>query len=238
MLELIKIKFRELIKDKNYLAENIKVKAKPLSSEEAIGNPEQDDYPIQKGKEFMMQANFKGACGQAFTDMFGDYEGSLNDILNMDLNNNFRRAVFISTVNAVMKYMGRVEKTIHCKDQAPVVCAKKMVAYVKENYQGSKITLVGLQPRMLEQMSKEFSVRVNDMDPDFIGSKKFGVTIDPPEKMEENLRWSDLVISTGTTVVNDSVQSVMSDKPVLFFGVTISGVAELLGLNCFCSEAC
>lgn len=237
MYQIIKDKFNILIKGKEILDQHIQVKAKPLTSEEAIGNPECNDYPIQKGKEFMMQADFRGAKGQAFTDMYGDFEGSLAEVLSMELNNNFRRAVFISTVNAVMKHMGLVDKTIHCKDSQPATCAKKLVEYVKKNYNITRVALVGLQPRMLEQLDQEYIVRVNDMDPDFIGKEKFGITIDPPEKMEENLNWCDLVISTGTTLVNNSIQKVLKDKPVLFFGVTISGASQLLGLKCFCSEA-
>jgi len=77
-----------------------------LSPEEAIGTPEDDDYPLMKGRERLMEAVFKGARGQAFTDMFGDFGGSLEDIANMDLKNNFKRAVFIATLNAVMRHAG------------------------------------------------------------------------------------------------------------------------------------
>ena len=48
--------------------EIVKVKARTLSTEEAIGNPEADDFPLQKGKERLMQAQFGRGLGQAFTD--------------------------------------------------------------------------------------------------------------------------------------------------------------------------
>jgi len=237
MILEIKNHFLDLIKDYDFENEQITIKAKPLSATEAIGNPEHDDYPIQKGKEALMQAEFKGSYGQAFTDMYGDFEGSLSEILNMDIDNNYRRAILISTINAVMRNLGHVNQTVHCKDNDPVICSQKLVTYVKDNYGSPKITLIGLQPRMLEHLTKDFEIRVNDMDNDFIGKTKFGIQIDPPEKTKENIDWCDLIIATGTTVINDTITSLNNNKPIVYFGVTISGTAKLLGLTDFCSES-
>ena len=101
----LKRRARNSWEDRGLLAERIVIKAKALSTEEAIGNPDEDDFPIQKGKEKLMQAEFLGSCGQAFTDRYGDFEGSLGDVLTMPLKNNFRRAVFVSALNAVARSM-------------------------------------------------------------------------------------------------------------------------------------
>jgi hypothetical protein len=45
-----------------------------------------------------MQAEFAGSFGQAFTDMYSDFEGTLQDVLAMELNNNYRRAIFVATL--------------------------------------------------------------------------------------------------------------------------------------------
>ncbi|MCK5230941.1 MAG: hypothetical protein KAR13_11780, partial [Desulfobulbaceae bacterium] len=71
--EELKHRALELLKDKNLLNERVQVKARPLSTKEAIGNPEDDDFPLQKGKERLMQAEFLGAKGQAFTDSYGNF---------------------------------------------------------------------------------------------------------------------------------------------------------------------
>ena len=47
----------------------------------------------------MMQAEFAGRFGQAFTDMYGDFEGTLQDVLAMELNNNYRRATYVSEMS-------------------------------------------------------------------------------------------------------------------------------------------
>ena len=119
MYDIIKERFSAIIEERNLGSEEVRVIAKTLTPEEAIGNPEDDDYPIQKGKERLVQAEFKGSQGQAFTDMFGNYEGKISQIIEMDLSNNFRRAIFISTVNSVMRHLGMVDKTVHCKDKGP-----------------------------------------------------------------------------------------------------------------------
>ena len=234
MYDIIRKKFSDIVDENKLGDEEVSVFVKTLTPTEAIGNPEHNDYPIQKGKERMMQAEFKGSQGQAFTDMFGNYKGKLSQIIEMDLSNNFQRAIFISTVNAVMRQLEMVDKTIHCKDKGPKDCSQELVRYIKKEFNKPRIALVGLQPRMLEELSAEFEVRVTDLDKENIGKQKFGVMIDSPKKTEENLTWCDVALVTGTTLVNDTASAFRIDKPVIFFGVSIAGPARLLGLTHFC----
>jgi hypothetical protein len=181
-----------------------------------------------------MQAEFRGCLGQAFTDMYGNFSGRLSDIVAMDLKNNFRRAIFISSLNAVMRYLGLVTKTVHCKNNEPPECSQELVKFVERNYGNPKIAFVGFQPRMVQAISPRFELRVTDLDEDNIGKEKFGVIVDGPEKTQQNLDWCHLALVTGTTVVNGTFRQFTSSKPVVFYGVTISGVAKLLGLNHYC----
>jgi hypothetical protein len=121
--ENLKEKMFKISRDQKLLSEPVTVRARVLTTEEAIGNPEADDFPLQEGKERLMQAEFHGAMGQAFTDQYGDFEGLLKDVFEMRLENNFRRAVFVSTVSAVLRHLGRIEKTIHCRNKEPTECA-------------------------------------------------------------------------------------------------------------------
>jgi uncharacterized protein (DUF4213/DUF364 family) len=181
-----------------------------------------------------MQAEFRGAKGHAFTDHYGNFNGRLLDIAEMELTNNFRRAVFVASLNAVMNYLGLASKTVHCKDKQPRECAAELASYIKENYGQPKIAMVGFQPRMVEELAKHFELRVSDMDEANIGQEKFGVKIDGPDRTKENLKWCDIALVTGTTIVNDTIDQFLTDKPVIFYGVTIAGAAELAGLNRFC----
>lgn len=56
-----------------------------LTPEEAIAINERKDYPILTGQDVMLQASYRGARGQAFTDAPADYSGTLEEILSMDI---------------------------------------------------------------------------------------------------------------------------------------------------------
>jgi hypothetical protein len=230
----IREKFLRLIKEHGLEGEEVIVKAAALSPEQAIGNPEDKDYPLVKGMERLMQAEFRGAKGQAFTDRYGNFSGRLVDIANMELSNNFRRAVFIASLNAVLNYLGLTERTVHCKDKQPRECAAELVSYIKENYGQPRIAMVGFQPRMVEALAPQFELRVTDMDAANIGQEKFGVKIDEPSHAQENLEWCDIALVTGTTIVNDTIDQFLGEKPVIFYGVTIAGAADLEVLERFC----
>ena len=226
--------FITLVKENNLETQEVVIRAKALTPEEAIGNPEDKDYPLIVGRERMMQAEFRNTCGQAYTDMYGNYSGKLSEIAGMELKNNYRRAIFISSLNALMRYLGLVDKTMHCKDNEPRECGFKLVEYIVAKYGNPKIAVAGFQPRMVESLAKSFKVKVTDMDYANINAEKFGVIIQSPQKTKEHLDWCDIVLVTGSTIVNDTITNFLIDKPVIFYGVTISGAAKVLGLEDFC----
>ena len=80
--EELKKRFLELCRQQNLLGEHIDVRARALTTEEAIGNPEGNDFRLQLGKERLMQAEFRAEFGQAFTDRFGDFAGTLFGLLS------------------------------------------------------------------------------------------------------------------------------------------------------------
>ncbi|MDD2587016.1 MAG: DUF364 domain-containing protein [Syntrophomonadaceae bacterium] len=227
-------KFRSIVEKHDLLEEEITISGRTLSVKEAIGNPERKDYPIVKGKEKLMQADFKGVKGQAFTDMAGDFQGTLKEILSNHPENNFERAVLISTLNAVCKHVGLVDRTIHCHDEQPEHCADQLVKHIKEKFGTPRVALIGLQPAMLEKLAAVFPVRAVDLDPDNIGKTKFGVEIEKAENTDEVLEWCEIIVATGSTVVNATITQYCKDKPALFFGTTGAATCCLMGLERFC----
>jgi len=234
--EEIRKRLFDICRTEELLSQPVQVKARVLTPEEAIGNPEADDFPIQKGKERLMQAEFLGSMGQAFTDQYGNFEGVLGDILKIDLKNNFRRAVFVSTMNAVLRYLGRIENTIHCRDQEPAECAGELVSYIQAKHGKCKIVMVGFQPRMVESLASQFPLRVLDMDPGNIGDEKYHVTIEGPDKTDEAVAWAELLVVTGTTLANCTIENFLGKKPILFYGTTIAGAAYLMDWERFCAR--
>ena len=56
----------------------------------------------------------------------------------------------------------------------------------------------------------------------------------------EALEWSDIVIATGSTLVNGSIDEIAcraSGKSLYFYGVTMAAAAYELGLNRLCYES-
>ena len=233
----LKSKTLQLCRRNHFLDEKIIVRARSLSSEEAIGNPEGDDFPLQKGKERLMQAGFREAFGQAFTDRFGDFEGTLKEIFHMPLDNNYRRAVFVAALNAVLRHLGLIEGTIHCHDQGPAECAVQMASHIRRQFGRVKVTQVGYQPCIVETLARTFPFRLLDLDPENIGQEKFGSMVEGPEATGEAVDWAELLLVTGTTLTNNTVGRFLIGKPVIFYGTTIASAAYLMGWNRFCSKS-
>jgi len=235
----IKERFFNLIKEKNLMSSKVEVvSARTLTPQEVIGRPERDDFPLLKGKEVMLQADFKGSLGQAFTDMPGNYSGTLREVFEIPLVNNFRRAIFVASINAVLRHLNYISKTVHCRDKEPGECAAHLVNYIKERFGNPCIAFIGMQPAMVEALSTHFKIRVADLDPDNIGRKKCGVIIEDAAYTKKILSWADVILATGTTVVNDTLTPLLIETPIIFYGVTIAGVAYLKGYEqyCFCGH--
>jgi hypothetical protein len=232
--EELKQKLKQLVESHDLLRENIKITARSLTPKEAIGEPERKDFPLLKGKEVMMEANFLGQKGQAYTSMPGNFSGTIEDVLCLPLSNDYERACLISSLNAVMRYLGLVEKTIHCRDEDPEKCAAKLPEYVYKHFGEPKIAFIGFQPAMINSLSNLFELKVVDLDEDNIGKIKYGVLIHGPEKTEEILSWADIIIATGSTSVNATITKFIKQKPVIFYGVTIAGIAKIFGYERYC----
>jgi len=238
LYETLKNEFLKILADENLLAEKIEILSKALTPEEAIGITKRKDFPIITGNEIMLQAECMGAQGQSFTDSPAVFKGTLSEICDMDLKNDAQAAgLFIASLNAVMKHLGKVDCTLHCKSEGPEKCAKDIVEYIKENYGNPKIALIGYQPAMIENLLKKFRLRVLDLNPVNVGASRYGVKVEHGiHAFDEVVKeWADLVLCTGSTICNGTIVDFMDlDKPVLFFGTTLSGAAPILGLKRIC----
>ena len=226
------------IADKHHINDReVTITCRILTPEEAIGNPLHDDYPIKLGKERLIEADFMGKKGQAFSDSCSNYKGSVNNILSMKLNTNAKRAIFVSSLNAILAKMDLMPEALHCKDDDLMHCGDHFMRFLQTlPSDKNNALLVGLQPRLLETLVKQKKqVRVCDMNPDNIGTTKTGVIIDGPERFSVNANWADVIFATGSTIVNGTIDGIIeADRNTFFYGVTIAGAANLLGLKQFC----
>jgi uncharacterized protein (DUF4213/DUF364 family) len=223
--------------------DDLVVATRPLSAFEAIGSPERDDFPLMRGKEVLMQAAYRGSLGQAFTSAAGVFSGTLEEVLELSLENAFERAVLVSTINAVFRNLGLVEGTVHCRDDGPGDCAANLARWLKE-LGADRVGLIGMQPSLLSSLVEIVGpekVMVSDLA--CAGEFRLGVEVLDGMNPEPLFERSPLVLITGTTLVNGTIDSLleMADRfgcSVVFYGTTIAGAAHLLGLErwCSCSE--
>jgi len=238
--ERLQEKYSELVEKYDLEQVRIDVKASPLSSEEAIGITKRQDYVILKGKERLLQASLLGNKGQAFTSAQGDFSGTLEEILNMPLENDFQRAVYIATLNAVVCYIGKEENTIHCKNDKPEKCSEKAVEFFKKNHEGNKILMIGYQPALAEALKlADFEITVLDLDPDNIGKNKNGIFIKDGEKdLDKYIKINDVIFATSSSICNGTIDTVyQTEKKLILFGTSGAGAAEIMGISRFCPES-
>ncbi len=227
--------FHALAKEHDLWDDVVPLRCRPLKSEEAIGRPTDRDYPIITGKEAMIEASFRGTKGQAFSDEYRNSELTIKKLLSEKPRTNRERAEFIASMNAVYRHLDLCSDTVHCKDDEPRDCGSELADRIAE---GMKVLLVGLQPRLLEFLSKKHSVKVLDLDEDNIGRTKYGVLVSGPDAAKEGIEWCQVIVATGSTIVNGTFPEFLkTGKPVIFYGVTIAAPAKVLKLDRFCGLA-
>lgn len=234
--EPIKARLEAIVREHRLDQETVTISSAVLTPEEAIGITIRKDFPLLKGKEVLVNARLGDSVGQAFTDQPSVFRGSVSQILALDLEQNNNRALFIASLNAILRHLGLIAHTVHCKNEGPEQCAREMRDHLLKHYPGARIGLVGLQPAILEHLQAVFSVRVLDLDPDNIGRSKYGVIVEDGDScLQDVLQWADLMLVTGSTSVNGTIANFMDlDKPVMFFGTTVAGIACLLNLPRMC----
>lgn len=245
-MQNIKKQFRELVESNDLLEEEVSVHVKPLTPEEAIGTPTRRDYPIIIGKERVIEARIAGSKGHAFSDTVRNFEGRLSDVLSLPLDGNGNRAVFIAVMNATLRLLGRLNDTVHCKDDDPEKCGVEIARMLRERFGTPHVGMIGLNPAIAEHLVTAFGadhVHISDLNPDNIGSSKHGVRIENGiSAANDVIGASDVVLITGTTLVNDTFDDIWSHineqgKTGIVFGVTAAGVCSLMGFERMCPLA-
>ncbi|MDD3678278.1 MAG: DUF364 domain-containing protein [Dehalococcoidales bacterium] len=242
-IEVVRSKLVELVKENKAEGQPVVVTVGALSPLQAIGNTERQDYAILEGSEVMIQAQFGGGYGQAFTDSPKEFEGSIEDVLSFDLDTNSNRAIMVATLNAIASHLGIASGVIHCRDEEPAKCGDIIVEEVKKKYGDVKIGMIGLQPAILESLAKGFgadNVRCTDMNPKNIGQNKAGVIIwDGKTQTQEMISWCDIIFATGSTIANGSFDDINqrvkeAGKKLVLFGITGASVCAITGIDRIC----
>ncbi|ACV24131.1 Rossmann-like domain-containing protein [Methanocaldococcus fervens] len=228
----VKEVLKNLAEENNLLDEVVEIKI----SDTKLDTTRIKDYPLMSGKEILLRANFKGCYGDAFTDKPVEFKGTLREILDKG-----NRAEIVATLNAVMRFLGLIDKTVHCVGDEPERCAKKLVEYLKE-LNPKRIGIIGFQPAFVKEIVDNFgaeNVLVSDLNPNNVGKVKYGVKIMHGDFNEELIKNSDVVLATGSTIVNGTFEGIYKlskkyNKRIIFYGTSIAGMAKILGVERFC----
>ncbi len=239
LYDLLKQNFSEILKENDLGQEEVSIRCRALSPEEAIGITKRKDFPIISGKDIMVQAEYRDGKGQAFTDAPADFSGTLADVAAMDISDDAHaRGIFIASMNAMMNALGKCVGTVHCRTEGPELCAKEMECFLQKEYPTiQKIGLVGYQPALLEMLAKsKYEVRVLDLNPANVGEERYGVLVEDGATAKHDVtEWADLILCTGSTLCNGTIVDYLGlDTEVVFFGITIAGAQEFLGIKRVC----
>lgn len=240
ILSSLKERWWKKVVDMGIQGESINVEIRGLTPKEAIGEPQRDDFPLLKGKEFLIQAKIKDSIGQAFTSTPSQYNGYLEGINNLNESIEQNRAVIVATINATYRYLGLLHDSVHCKDEGPELCAQKALEHFKDSYKNLKIAVIGYQPAFVSSLARHFDIRVTDMDPENIGKFKNGSLIESYKLNKEIIEESDVIFLTGSAVVNGSIDELIkyaSDKEIVLFGTTGAALAYEFGFKRLCFQS-
>jgi len=243
-LERTRKPFAETVRRWDLSTAAVTVRARPLSPEEAIGNPGRRDYPLLKGRERLIEARIGTARGHAFSDAPREFTGSLRAVLELPLDNTRDRGIYVATLNAVLNHCGEIDRTVHCRDDEPERCAQVIAENLKRRWE--RVGLIGLNPAIADELIRCFGpdrMRLTDLDPDNVGARRSGVPVwDGRKEYEKLIRSSDGVMVTGTAFVNgtfDAIWHVLRqyNRPFILYGVTASGIAHLFKFEHLCPFA-
>jgi len=235
--------FAIVVQARGLLDAPIRVTARTLSTEEAIGTPVYDDLPILRGKEVMIEAEFQGAKGHAFTSSPSSWQGSVRDLLQMPLAANPQRAILTAAMNAVLRFLGLVNRTVHCHSEDITRCGNQIASELHQQYGPISVGVVGYQPGLVAGLVQHLGpdrVRVTDLLSENIGGRVHGIEIwDGATRTEDLVKATDLVLATGSTVANGTVDDLLRltqqhRVPLLLYGVTAAAVCHLCGIKRLC----
>ena len=162
----------------------------------------------------------------------------------LPLENNAERALFVATLNSAMRFLFPEIKTVHCRNDTPSLCTKKIINHFAGSLSDKKIGLIGRQPAMLNALTYSLGadqVCCIDNDDNRDDTAESGTTIrqGPQAEILRLFETTDLVLTTGSAVVNGTLPELLNlgrqyQVPVYFYGASIAGTAKLMDLQRFC----
>lgn len=236
MYNVLKEKFVELVNSSCLANENVECTV--LTAD--FAKLPSKEYALMRGKEVIVDCRINNIHGQAFTDTPKRFNGRIMDVAHTVLGDAGERSIFFATLNAVMRKLGLIDRTVHCRGDDPEKCGDLLAKEILKNFGKVKLAHIGYQPGHVKATSKVFeTIYVTDLNPENIGKTKFGLKIFNGSLNEDIIRKAEVACITGSAIVNGTLFEILEYckkygvKQVLY-GVTVKGAAKILGYNVFC----
>jgi len=242
ILEQLRLAFRQFCKrEKIGLSETINIE--PLTPADLYENENHSELPLLQGKEHLIQASYGRFQGQVFTPEPCAWEGSIQEVLDSDMSDMKNRSLLFAIVNAVVRSKLDMQCTEDCQGRGPVYCAPEIASRMEVWFGLKKYALIGFQPLVIQNLIESFgakNIKVLEIAGFTSEDTYNGVEIlHGLENLETIVEWCDVGISSGITLVDDTIDTIWNAyndtrKPIIFFGTTVSGTAALTGLQWIC----
>ena len=198
------------------------------------------EYAIARGKEVIMECCFGHGKAHVFTAK--PYSGILNfsEILNLSLDNIVNRGIFFCSLNALMRHLGLIDRTLHCRGMEPEFCGEKLAKWILKEYGNVPILLIGYQPAFAKWLTKALSkIYITDMNPENIGKIVNGVKVLNDKYNSLLMRKVKVALITGSALINSTLWCLLEEarhnkvEPVIY-GVSAAGISRIFRLKRFC----
>ncbi len=197
---------------------------------------EGNEYALLRGKEILLTCKYRDSMGQVFTVAPRSFTGTLKEVLELEPRSIVDNSIMYSTLNAVLRHLGLIQKTMHCRGDKPRRCGELLVKQLIRDYGlTAKILHIGYQPGHIEALVEAFkdNVIVTDLSRDIIWTKRHGRLVVDGELNKYLVDKVDVILMTASAIVNNTAweiirQALLSNTKVIVYGVSAPSAVYVL----------
>ena len=199
--------------------------------------PENDPPSTVARPEYCVTAELCGVKGEAYTEEPTDFRGALKEALEIPPTEKGISAITIAALNAAISYLGLAPGVFPEGEKARFAYADALCRYVTEQHGKNNIILVGYDGYLVKRfMDEGLDFWTMDRDPANITQDLFHhvVVNNAKRNRESSFIWGTYFVITGSSRCNGTiVHYLISNKELLFYGISCAGAASLLNLPWF-----
>lgn len=194
------------------------------------------DYALLRGREILLTCKYRSGIGQVFTVAPRSYRGRLREVMELDLEDIRNNSLFHAVMNAVLRSLGLIDKTVHCRGREAGICGTMLARKLLAKYgQTARILHIGYQPSHVEALARVFhdNVMVTDLSNELVWRRRHGRLVVDGVLDRYFLSQVDIVLLTASSIANNTAweildQAVLQGKKVIVYGISSAAAIYLL----------